>query len=182
MRGLTCAVDAEPIHFASAVATFLETLNMRRISAFLILASLAALSPAADRAAQQRKQRVEIQQLLDRMSAAENKGDASAVALCFESDGMLLPSSGEPVSGREGITSRYKAILSGRTPRLPLESEELWILDDWAVSRGATRAPGRKSDGPKGAVRNRYVMTLKRHGDAWEVHSLVWTGATAALK
>jgi ketosteroid isomerase-like protein len=77
------------------------------------------------------------------------------------------------VKGREEITKRYQAIFAGKTPRLPLESEELWVLDDVAVSRGVTRAPSTRRN-VKGAIRNRYVMTLKRKGDSWEIDTLVW--------
>jgi hypothetical protein len=55
----------------------------------------------------------------------------------------------------------------------------LWVLDDLAVSRGTTRVPGPRTN-VKGPVKNRYVMTLRRHGDAWEIHSLVWNLAPAA--
>ena len=108
------------------------------------------------------------------MTAAEKAGDAAALGQCYEGDGMLLPSSGEPVRGREDIVKRYQAIFAGKTPRLALESEELWLLDDLAISRGATRGPAPRRN-VKGPVKNRFVMTLKRHGDAWEIHSLLWT-------
>jgi uncharacterized protein (TIGR02246 family) len=152
---------------------------MRRVFSLLILLTASSLVAARDNAADQAKARQDIKSLLGRMATAEKAGEALALSQCYESDGMLLPSSGEPVKGREDIAKRYQAIFAGATPRLPLESEELWVLDDWAVSRGATRGPAPRKN-VKGAVRNRYVMTLKRHGDAWEIHSLVWNPATAA--
>jgi len=150
---------------------------MRRSITLLLLLGLPALAAARDNAADQARARQEIKSLLGKMATAELAGDASAVALCYEGDGMLLPTSGEPVKGREDITRRYQAIFSGKTPRLPLESEELWVMDDWAVSRGVTRAPATRKN-LKGAVRNRYIMTLRRHGDSWEIQSLVWNAAT----
>ena len=57
-----------------------------------------------------------------------------------------------------------------------MAGEELWVMDDLAVSRGATRGPSPRKN-VKGPVRSRYVMTLKRHGDSWEIHSLVWNPA-----
>jgi len=158
---------------------------MRSIISLLLLLCLPALSAAGDAAAELAKDRQAIKNLLGRMATAEQAGDANAVALCYEGDGMLLPTSGEPVKGREGITKRYQAIFAGKTPRLPLESEELWVMDDWAVSRGTTRVPAAPAataakKPAKGAVRNRYVMTLKRHGDSWEIQSLVWNSAAAA--
>ena len=152
---------------------------MRRTITLLLLLGLTALAGARDNAADQARARQEIKGLLGRMATAEQAGDAAAVALCYDDDGMLLPSSGEPVKGRENITRRYQAIFAGKTPRLPLESEELWVMDDWAVSRGVTRGPATRKS-LKGAVRNRYVMTLKRRGDSWEVQSLVWNAAPPA--
>jgi uncharacterized protein (TIGR02246 family) len=151
---------------------------MRQTVSLLLWLGGAALAAAADNAAEQAKARNEIQSLLGRLAAAESVGDAVAVAQCYAGDALLLPSSGEPVKGREDILKRYQAIFAGRTPRLPLESEELWVLDDLAVSRGTTRAPGPRRN-VKGPVRYRYVMTLKRRGDGWEIHSLVWNSALA---
>ena len=55
------------------------------------------------------------------------------------------------------------------------------MLDDVAVSRGVTRAPSTRKN-VKGAIRNRYVMTLKRSGDSWEIDTLVWNPTVAAGK
>ncbi len=154
---------------------------MRRSIALRLSRARQGRAFARDNAADQAKARQDIKGLLGRMATAELAGDAAAVALCYEGDGMLMPTSGEPVKGREGITKRYQAIFAGKTPRLPLESEELWVMDDWAVSRGVTRAAATRKN-VKGAVRNRYVMTLKRHGDSWEIQSLVWNPAPATTK
>lgn len=154
---------------------------MRNALTFTLLLSLASASAALDNVSAQAKARQEVQALLSRMSAAEKAGDALALAQCYDKDGMLLPSSGEPVKGRDEIAKRYQAIFAGKTPRLPLESEELWVLDDVAVSRGVTRAPSTRKS-VKGAIRNRYVMTLKRSGDSWEIDTLVWNPTVAAGK
>lgn len=152
---------------------------MRHSLSLLILLSASSMVFARDNRAEQVRANQEIRTLLEKMAAAEKAGDAATLAQCYQDDGMLLPSSGEPVMGREEIAKRYQAIFAGKTPRLPLESEELWVVDDWAVSRGATRAPSARRN-VKGAVKNRYVMTLKRSGDSWAVHSLVW-GPAAPL-
>lgn len=151
---------------------------MRAIPAFLILLLAVSPSRADDRGATHTKARLEIEGLLKRVAGAERSGDAATLAACYEGDGLLLPSSGEPVRGRDDITRRYQAIFAGKAPRLQMESEELWVMDDLAVSRGAAReAAAHKSLGP---VRNRYVMTMKRHGDEWQVHSLVWNSGSRA--
>jgi len=152
---------------------------MRRVYSLLLLLGCSSLVAARDNAAEQTKAHQDIKGVLSRMATAEKVGDAAALAQLYEGDAMLLPSSGEPVRGREDIAKRYQAIFAGSTPRLPLEAEELWVLDDLAVSRGTTRVPGPRPN-VKGPVKNRYVMTLKRHGDAWEIHSLVWNLAPAA--
>lgn len=151
---------------------------MRLAHSLFLLLGCSSLVAASDSAADQARAHQEIKGLLSRMAIAEKAGDALAIAQLYEGDAMLLPSSGEPVRGREDIARRYQAIFAGNGPRLPLEAEEVWVLDDLAVSRGATRAPSPRQN-VKGPVRNRYVMTLKRHGDAWEIHSLVWNLAPA---
>jgi len=152
---------------------------MRRKLSFFLLLGCTSLVAARDNAAEQARAHQEIKGVLSRMADAEKAGDATTLAQLYEGDAVLLPSSGEPVRGREDIAKRYHAIFAGDSPRLPLEAEELWVLDDLAVSRGATRLPGPRRN-VKGPVKSRYVMTLKRHGDAWEIHSLVWNPATAA--
>ncbi len=154
---------------------------MRNALTIISLLFLSSASAALDNVSAQAKARQEVQVLLSRMAAAEKSGDALALAQCYDKDGMLLPSSGEPVKGRDEIAKRYQAIFAGKTPRLPLESEELWVLDDVAVSRGVTRAPSTRKN-VKGAIRNRYVMTLKRSGDSWEIDTLVWNPTVAAGK
>ncbi|MBK5254853.1 MAG: nuclear transport factor 2 family protein [Vicinamibacteria bacterium] len=150
---------------------------MRHTQSFLILLLAASPAAAADNGVAQTRALLEIEGLLNRVATAEKVGDAAALAQCYEGDGILLPSSGEPVIGRDEIARRYQAIFSGNTQRLVLESEELWVLDDLAVSRGAARgpAPRHKAQGP---IRNRYVMTLKRHGETWEIRSLVWNSGS----
>jgi uncharacterized protein (TIGR02246 family) len=154
---------------------------MRNAMTFVLLLSLSSASAALDNVSARAKARQEVQALLGRMAMAEKTGDALALAQCYDKDGILLPSSGEPVKGRDEIAKRYQAIFTGKTPRLPLESEELWVLDDVAVSRGVTRAPSTRKN-VKGAIRNRYVMTLKRSGDSWEIDTLVWNPTVAARK
>jgi uncharacterized protein (TIGR02246 family) len=152
---------------------------MRNALLIPLLLGAATLSGARDNPTDQTRARQEIRSLLGRLANAEKAGDAALLAQCYESDAWFLPSSGEPVRGREDIARRYQAIFTGNSARLPLESEELWVMDDWAVSRGATRGPGPRQN-TRGPVRNRYVMTLKRHGDAWEIHSLVWNSGAPA--
>lgn len=152
---------------------------MRRFYSLLLLLGCSSLVAARDNAAEQAKAHQDIKGVLSRMASAEKAGDAADLAQLYEGDAVLLPSSGQPVRGREDIAKRYQAIFAGNTPRLPLEAEEVWVLDDLAVSRGATRVPGPRLN-VKGPVKNRYVMTLRRHGDAWEIQSLVWNLAPAA--
>lgn len=152
---------------------------MRRVIPLLLLLGCSSLVAARDNAADQVRAHQEIKSVLSRLASAEKAGDATAAAQLYESDAMLLPSSGEPVRGRQDIAKRYQAIFTGGTPRLPLEAEEVWVLDDLAVTRGTTRTPAPRKN-VKGTVRSRYVMTLKRRGDSWEIHSLVWNPATAA--
>jgi len=152
---------------------------MRRFLAVALLLCCSNLTTARDNAADQAKAGREIRALLGRMATAEKAGDAATLAQCYEEDAWFLPSSGEPVKGREDIARRYQAIFAGNSSHLPMESEELWVMEDWAVSRGTTRGPGARQSA-KGPVKNRYVMTLKRHGDAWEIHSLAWNSAAAA--
>ena len=152
---------------------------MRHLLAVLLLLGSSNLTTARDNAADQAKARREIRGLLGRMATAEKTGDVATLAQCYEEDAWFLPSSGQPVKGREDIARRYQAIFAGNSPRVPMESEELWVMEDWAVSRGATRGPGARQNA-RGPVKNRYVMTLKRHGDAWEIHSLAWNSPAAA--
>jgi uncharacterized protein (TIGR02246 family) len=151
---------------------------MKRFFSILLVLGCSSLV-AARSATEQARAKEDIKGLLGRMASAERAGDAGALAQLYEGDAMILPSSGEPVRGRDGITRRYQAIFASTAARLPLEAEELWVLDDLAVSRGATRGPSSQHN-VKGPIRNRYTMTLKRHGDTWEIQSLVWNQAAAA--
>ena len=88
---------------------------MRNALTFILLLSLSSASAALDNVSAQAKARQEVQALLGRMAAAEKTGDALALAQCYDKDGMLLPSSGEPVKGRDEIAKRYQAIFAGKT-------------------------------------------------------------------
>jgi uncharacterized protein (TIGR02246 family) len=152
---------------------------MKRFFSILLVLGCASVVGARNSASEQAKANDEIRGLLLRMTIAERAGDATALSQLYEGDAMLLPSSGEPVRGRESIARRYQLIFANTATRQPLEAEELWVLDDLAVSRGAIRGPSSRHD-VKGPIRNRYTMTLKRHGDSWEIQTLVWNQATSA--
>lgn len=154
---------------------------MRAASALFVLCVAATEVLWADPATAQTDSRLEIEGLLNRHAVAEKSGDAAALALCYEGDGLLLPSSGEPVRGRVEIARRYQAIFLGKSPRTVLDPEELWVMGDFAVSRGAARGPSTQPQ-KKGRLVNRYVMTLQRNGEAWEIQSLVWNSGAVSTR
>jgi len=154
---------------------------MRAACAFFVLFFAASEVRAADPATAQTKSRLEIEGLLKRHSAAERSGDAASLASCYEEDGLLLPSSGEPVRGRVEIARRYQAIFVGKSPRTALDPEELWVMGDFAVSRGTARGPSNQPH-KKGPLVNRYVMTLQRNGETWEIQSLVWNSGAVSTR
>ncbi|MEO8362201.1 MAG: SgcJ/EcaC family oxidoreductase [Vicinamibacteria bacterium] len=137
--------------------------------------STAFAASAGDRAAEQKQSQLQVQAVFERLTAANNAGDAEALSKCYENEGMLLPPSGPPVRGQAEIRKRYEAVFAGSSVKIGMKSEELWVLDDWAISRGVTTGTMvSKSGGASRAVHDKYLMVLKRDGDTWVIHNLMW--------
>ncbi|MEO6402748.1 MAG: SgcJ/EcaC family oxidoreductase [Vicinamibacteria bacterium] len=144
------------------------------------LATGVALSTAfaafgGDRAAEQKQSQLQVQAVFERLIAANNAGDAAALSKCYEGEGLLLPPSGPPVRGQAEIRKRYEAVFAGTKVKVNMKSEELWVLDDWALSRGVTTGSTvSKASGASRRVHDKYLMVLKRDGDIWVIHNLMW--------
>ncbi len=150
-----------------------------RVSLAALALTVAAVSVArpADRGAEQKRWQQQVQALFDKLIAADRAGDAATVASCYEDQGMLLPPTGAPVKGREEIRKRYEAMFATASLDVTMKSEELWVFEDWAISRGTTmgRSVSKAQGGAPRAVHDKYLMVLKRDGGEWVIHNLMWS-------
>jgi len=150
-----------------------------RVSLAALALTVAAVSVArpADRGAEQKRWQQQVQALFDKLIAADRAGDAATVASCYEDQGMLLPPTGAPVKGREEIRKRYEAMFATASLDVTMKSEELWVFEDWAISRGTTtgQSVSKAQGGAPRAVHDKYLMVLKRDGGEWVIHNLMWS-------
>lgn len=111
----------------------------------------------------------------DKYVAAENAGDAAAVAALWTSDGVLMPANAPAAQGTQAIQAYYQAQAEQGKVELSVTAEETIISGDWAFDRGKF---GLKLTGTGGGVmedQGKYVVLLARQPDAsWKVARLIF--------
>lgn len=131
----------------------------------IILGLLAALSVGGAASADDK---VDIQALNDRFSAAAHSGDAAAMAALYAPDAVMLPPDNSVVSG--GAIGPYLARLEKGAVNLKLTTTDVVrISPDFIREVGVATfdTPGDKPVNVKGT----YVVVWKRVGGTWKL----WT-------
>jgi ketosteroid isomerase-like protein len=138
--------------------------------------TIAAASAAQDRSTEKKKKaHAAVLATLTQLASADASGDAVLAARQFDGNANLMPPGGPPIRGRDEIEKLYRAMSATAVRKISIDSEEMWIMDDWAASRGVIRGEATYRDG-KGTrpVNDKYLMMLQRSGDRWEIVSLAW--------
>jgi uncharacterized protein (TIGR02246 family) len=118
-----------------------------------------------------------IQQLLDRLMAADNASDVDQIMSFYADDAMTMPPNDHIVIGKAAIAARYKAGFAKFKMEVSLTSDELEICGDWAFNRGKTNGRLIWHDGGNPTPLNdKYLMILRRQADkSWKIARLMWS-------
>ena len=130
---------------------------------------------------QQPTDEVEIRSLIDRQTAAWNRGDGEQWAACFSDDASFVNIIGMLLAGREEIGARHAEILRtvfrGSVSKVHLTElrpcgRDLMIARmDHAVSGQQMLPPGIRPTEPDGTLRTRMLYLFARlpDGNGWQV-------------
>jgi uncharacterized protein (TIGR02246 family) len=108
--------------------------------------------------------------------AAENAGDAAALAALFTDDAVLMPPDAPAASGKEAIQSYFQSRNDEFTFELAVTKAEVVAAGDWAFSRGtytlkATPKPKGKTIEDSG----KYLNILAHQPDgSWKIARHIW--------
>jgi uncharacterized protein (TIGR02246 family) len=107
-----------------------------------------------------------LRRVADAYAAAMRAADASAAASVFAEDGTDMPPGSGPVRGRAAIESYYRGLFgSCRFASFELTETESRITGDVGFIAGVSKVA--IAGGP--AASGKYLVVLKRAGDAWKV-------------
>lgn len=99
------------------------------------------------------------------------RGDAAGMAQLYTTDGQLLPTGSDVVTGHEGIEAFWAAVMEMGITTARLETVELEGHGDTAIEVGRYtlgRADGEVADEGK------YVVVWKNLAGTWKLHRDIW--------
>jgi len=140
---------------------------------------VAACAPAPEEAAEPAAAKVEdpsgIHSVRDKYAAAENAGDAAAVAALWTADGVLMPANAPAAQGNQAIQAFYEGQFGQAKAELTVTGEETVIFGDWGFDRGKFALTLTMTDGSVVEDQGKYVVLLARQPDAsWKVARLIF--------
>ncbi|MEM7201100.1 MAG: DUF4440 domain-containing protein [Planctomycetota bacterium] len=117
----------------------------------------------------------EVMAALRSLEAADNAGDADAIAAHYAEDAVLHPPRGSAVRGRSQVRARYQDGLAQFALEVNIQASGVEIAGDCATCWGHTtgRFVWRDERTPT-AFRDRYLMTLRRSATGWQIAHLMW--------
>ena len=113
--------------------------------------------------------------------AAQNAGDAAALAALFTDDAVLMPPNAPAVSGKEAIQSYLQSQNDQFSFELAASQAEVAAAGDWAFSRGThTVNLNPKAAGKAVEDSGKYLNILKRQPDgSWKIARHTWNSDKA---
>ncbi len=119
----------------------------------------------------------EIRAANERFVAANNAGDAAAVAAMYTDDAILYPPNGEPLAGGpEEIATFFQGAFDAGIERVILETIEAVGMGDAAVEVG--RLTLLSADGAT-IDRGSYMVLWKKTDAGWKLHRDIWNSDLA---
>lgn len=145
---------------------------MPRLSPLVSIAIALSISFAAGCAGAE-----DVRKAVDAGNAAFRKaflaGNAQAVADCYTSNAMIVPSGAAVAAGRDAIASYWQGAIDARAKDVSLETTAVEASGDLAVEDGTVKVTG--ADGVVSS--SRYLVVWKREGGAWKLHRDIWNSA-----
>lgn len=111
-----------------------------------------------------------------RYNAAFCAGDAKALSLLIEHDGVWLPPGKPALVGIESIVASYLKYFDEMRSVLALGRGQIQVSGTWAFMSGDfTRTDTPKRKGAARSVAGHYLLVLKRHPDgSWKIVRNIW--------
>lgn len=107
--------------------------------------------------------------------AALNAGDAAGWAAQFAEDGVQMPPNAPANAGREAIAAWSGGFLGMFEVRFGLDLDEVRVLDDWALERGAySIALVPRGGGPEMSDKGKYITLYRRTPAGWRMARDIW--------
>ena len=117
-----------------------------------------------------------IRELHDRVTRAQNSGDAAALSQNSVSDVLVLPPDGSLVAGRDAHLRLNQAFYYKFTGLFDNKSDEIVASGDWGFDRGTyryTETP--KAGGATVVTEGNYLWLARREPDgAWRFARITW--------
>lgn len=107
---------------------------------------------------------------------ALNAGDANAWTAQFTEDGVQMPPNAAANTGRAKIKSWSQGLLGQFQVRFALAVEEIRVLGEWALERGAySISLNAKAGGPAMKDVGKYITVYQRMpADGWRMARDIW--------
>jgi uncharacterized protein (TIGR02246 family) len=107
---------------------------------------------------------------------ALNAGDANAWTAQFTDDGVQMPPNAPANTGRAKINSWSQALLGQFHVQFALAVEEIRVLGEWALERGAySITMNAKAGGPAMKDAGKYITVYQRKpADGWRMARDIW--------
>jgi ketosteroid isomerase-like protein len=97
--------------------------------------------------------------------AAENAGDAAAVAALWAPDGVLMPAHAPAINGVEAILADYQRQYAHGKPEVSIRGEETVMSGNWGFERGTFALRLTLTGGNVIEDRGKYVVLVTRQPD-----------------
>lgn len=107
--------------------------------------------------------------------AAENSGDAAALAALYTDDGIYMPSNMPASKGPAAIQATYEQMFAQLTFQSAATPASVEVAGDWAFEQGSfksTMTP--KAKGKPMEDTGKYVVVSRKTDAGWKVHYLIW--------
>ena len=152
------------------------------IASLLAFAACAPQAPAPDPAAEAAAAqaaadaaRAAIDELRTKYLAAENAGDAAALAALYTDDGVYMAPNLPAASGKAAIQAVYEQMFGPVTVQASATTASVDIAGDWGIDQGSyktTVTP--KAGGNAVEDMGKYIAILRKSESGWNVRSLIW--------
>lgn len=122
-----------------------------------------------------RNECADVRAAIDKLIAADNRGDLEVVVACYTDDATLFPPGREPIHGRKAIRASYTTLFAAWSPELEVTHTSTTIVDGVGIDHGRTRGVLiSNTGGETKRVDDEYEATLRREDGVWHVAKLAW--------
>ena len=141
--------------------------SMLLLGSCLLLAAACAPAPQAEpeTAVGKVEDASAIVDIREKYEAAENAGDAPAVAALWASDGILLPPNAAAVEGSGAIQARYEAQFKQSKVEASIDGDETVMSGNWGFDRGTYSIKQTMADGSVVEDKGKYIVLVTRQPD-----------------